>query len=92
MANALGSNPLVCDTAGSISAGPIKVKTMIWTGGDIADGDDLEIGFAAAGKQIFDGEATAADQTLVLTFGDVVMLPSIYLTTIDNGILTIFHG
>ena len=55
MANALGSNPLVCDTAGSISAGPIKIKTMIWTGGDIADGDDLEIGFAAAGKQIFDG-------------------------------------
>ena len=77
--------------AASWWAHPIKIKKMIWMGGDIADGDDLYVTDADSGNVLVQVQATEADQTLQFDFGDGVIVGGIWVETIDNGTLVVYR-
>jgi len=90
MANNLTGNPLVIDTAATITTYPTKVKFMRWT--PTTTGDDLLV-VDNAGNTIWTYKALAADANQGITFDltlDGAVCNGIVVSTIDNGTLYIY--
>lgn len=87
MANELGRNPLVCDTQGEvISAGPIKVKAFVWTGG--TDTHVIQIHDVSGGQVVW--KATS-DGYNVNSPSLGLVFTSLYLTALPSGTLLVYY-
>lgn len=86
MANNTNSNPKYIDTAGEIITNPTMVLSMKWVSID-ANGDDLVIKDTSAGNTLYTCVGQAGVDQFVINTPTVI--PKLYVSTIDSGILEI---
>lgn len=92
MANAVGSNPWILDTAATLVAAGLKrvyPKKLVWTGEAIADGDALLVKDGDA-VVVFDWHALADDTGIVFDFPEGYSMDGFVLTTIGHGTLYVY--
>jgi len=91
MANDTNANPMLLDTAATITTSPVMIKEMRWRG-ITAGADDLVVsetpGNAVATKK--GSDAGAGDSVLI--WDQPKPMVGFVLTTIDSGVLEVWVG
>lgn len=96
MANITAGNPIIVDTAATIWTDTRNVVLMQWVddANDIADGDDLQLGFNGTDitikLQITDNTANNAVFWQAGPFSSGIPVNNFVVTTIDHGELHIW--
>jgi hypothetical protein len=81
MANSVGTNPLVLDTAGVALTGPVTIRAVVFTA---ATGEGLLLS-DADGNAVLGLEASTGDLSPSLTVPGGIKVDGLTVTTIDGG-------
>jgi hypothetical protein len=93
MANSLSTNPLVFDVAGATSAvtRPVAIKAIHWDNPGAANAV-VTLDDAVGGNLVFEHHAKAQyDGGDTVHFDRPLIVPGLYLTTLDSGKLLVYE-